>query len=350
VTAEHGRPKRKLVAVFAADAAGYSRLMNADEAATFRLLTADRDIAARLIAQHEGRIANTAGDSILAEFPSTIDALKCSLDIQERIGALNENVSEERRIHFRIGLHVGEVVVSGGDMFGDAVNVAARMQTLAAPGSVCLSEAAHQIVSRNVSIPFEELGPQQVKNLGPTRAYLARPSVEGVTAAIPSVHRAVEAYLARRFYQLCAGALRTITEPEGIEPSSLGPLGALNDLPEADERHLAKRLGLPLKDCIRLLRRLQAKGLVERRKHERRAVLAITDEGRRLFFTLHPRSIAALDRVLAALSESERETLRFLLARVIQANETAVYEEPGWDIGRRVGDAVVARAPDDPEL
>ena len=323
MTAEHGRHKRKLVAVLAADAAGYSRLMNADEAATFRLLTADRDIAARLITQHDGRIANTAGDSILAEFPSAVDALKSALDIQERITAVNENVWEERRIHFRIGLHVGEVVVSGGDIFGDAVNVAARMQALAAPGTVCLSEAAHQIVSRNVTIAFEELGFQQVKNLGPIRAYLARPSVEAVAAAIPSIHRAVEAYLARRFYQLCVCALRAVTEPEGLETVALGPLGALSDVAAADERHLSRRLGLPLKDCTRVLRRLQAKGLIERRKRKGLSVLTITDEGRRLFRTLHPRSIAALDRVLGALSERERETLRFLLARVIQANEAA---------------------------
>ena len=323
MTAEHGRQKRKLVAVLAADAAGYSRLMNSDEAATFRLLTADRDIAARLIAQHDGRIANTAGDSILAEFPSAFDALKSALDIQERITAVNKNVSEERRIHFRIGLHVGEVVVSGGDIFGDAVNIAARMQALAAPGTVCLSEAAHQFVSRNVSIVFEELGLQHVKNLGAMRAYLARPSIEAVTAAIPSIHRAVEAYLARRFYQLCVCALRAITEPEGIETVALGPLGALSDVAEADEAHLAKRLGLPLNDCTRLLRRLQTRGLIERRKRKGRSVLTITEEGRRLFLTLHPRSIAALDRVMAALSEHERETLRFLLARVIQANEAA---------------------------
>ena len=128
------------------------------------------------------------------------------------------------------------------------------MQALAAPGTVCLSEAAHQIVSRNVSIVFEELGLQQVPSLGPIRAYLARPSIEAVTAAIPSIHRAVEAYLARRFYQLCVCALRAITEPEGIETVALGPLGALSDVAEADEAHLAKRLGLPLNDCTRLLR------------------------------------------------------------------------------------------------
>src|SRR5215203_6012546 len=189
---EAGQGPRKLAAIFAADVAEYSRLMNADEAATFRLLHADRELAARLIAQRGGRIANTAGDSILAEFPSAVDALGCALSLQERIAVLNDEVNEDRRITFRIGLHVGEVVVSGGDMFGDAVNVAARMQALARPGSVCLSEVAHLFVQHSVSTQFEDLGLQQVKNINvPIRAYLARPPSTSLASAIPPVHRIV---------------------------------------------------------------------------------------------------------------------------------------------------------------
>src|SRR5262245_33829747 len=134
--------QRRLVAIFCADVAAYTLLINADEAGTLRLLAAHREMTDRLIAQHGGRIANTAGDSILAEFPSAVDALQCALGIQERIAAVHEDVPEERRVCFRIGLHVGEAIVRNGDLFGDAVNVTARMQGLAEPGAICLSGSA----------------------------------------------------------------------------------------------------------------------------------------------------------------------------------------------------------------
>src|SRR4028119_1627543 len=117
--------QRRLAAIFCADVAGYSRLMNADEAGTMRLLASHREMTDRLIQQHGGRSANTAGDSILAEFPSAVDALQCALGIQERIAAVHEEVPEERRVSFRIGLHGGEAMVRSGDLFfGDGVNVA----------------------------------------------------------------------------------------------------------------------------------------------------------------------------------------------------------------------------------
>ena len=157
--------QRRLAAIFCADVAGYSRLMNADEAGTLRLLNSHREMTDRLIQQHGGRIANTAGDSILAEFSSAVDALQCALGIQERIAAVHEEVPEEHRVSFRIGLHVGEAMVRNGDLFGDGVNVAARMQALAEPGTVCMSGTAHGFVYRVMPIAFEDLGPQSVKNL-----------------------------------------------------------------------------------------------------------------------------------------------------------------------------------------
>src|SRR5918999_4930705 len=140
--------QRRLAAIFCADVAGYSRLMNTDEAGTLRLLTSHREMTDRLIQQHGGRIANTAGDSILAEFPSAVDALQCALGIQERIGAVHEEVREDRRVTFRIGIHVGEAMVRDGDLFGDGVNIAARLQSLALPGAVCISSSAHEYVHR----------------------------------------------------------------------------------------------------------------------------------------------------------------------------------------------------------
>ena len=155
--------QRRLAAIFSADVAGYTRLMNADEVGTLRLLTSHREMTDRFIPQHGGRIANTAGDSILAEFPSAVDALRCSLDIQQKVASVNAEVPDERRVMFRIGLHVGEAMIRNGDLFGDGVNVAARMQALAKPGFVCLSAAAHEYVFRIFPLGFEDLGSQWAK-------------------------------------------------------------------------------------------------------------------------------------------------------------------------------------------
>src|SRR5688572_31268202 len=127
---EH-KVERRLAAIFAADVAGYSRLMNRDELGTLRMLTAHREIMDRLIAEHGGRIANTAGDSVLAEFPSAVDAVQCAVAVQERLGDVNATTPEDRRLRFRIGIHLGDVAVRAGDLLGDGVNIAARLEGLA---------------------------------------------------------------------------------------------------------------------------------------------------------------------------------------------------------------------------
>src|SRR5262249_46377460 len=198
--------------IFSADVAGYTRLMSIDEAGTLRLLGFHRDVTDRLIMQHGGRIANTAGDSILAEFPSAVDALQCALDIQEKIAAVNNEIPEARRVRFRIGVHGGEAMVKNGDLFGDAVNVAARMQGLAQPDSVCVSSAAYEYVRMALPLDFEDIGAQHVKNLeAPIRAYLARPSGESRLRALPPVHRRVVSHLARRFHGLLHAAILEVT-------------------------------------------------------------------------------------------------------------------------------------------
>jgi adenylate cyclase len=126
--------KRRLAAIFAADVEGYSRLMGADEVATLDALTARREILDGLIATHGGRIANTAGDSVLAEFGSAVDAVRCAMEAQIALAKANSTLPETRQINFRIGVHVGDVMVRAGDLFGDGVNIAARLQTLARAG------------------------------------------------------------------------------------------------------------------------------------------------------------------------------------------------------------------------
>ena len=180
VPSEPAQPiERKLAAIFAADVAGYSRLMGQDEGGTMRALTAHREVMDRLIAHHRGRIANTAGDSVLAEFPSVVDAVRCAVEVQERLREENEGVPEDRQLRFRIGVHVGDVMVRGGDLLGDGVNLAARLQGLAEPSGIAISGAAHEYVRRAVPLAYADLGEHPIKNIDePLRAFAVR-----VTAA-----------------------------------------------------------------------------------------------------------------------------------------------------------------------
>jgi adenylate cyclase len=166
------RVARKLAAILAADVAGYARLMGLDEVGTLRSLTERRQIMDGIIAEHGGRIVNTAGDGVLAEFPSAVDAVQCAVETQERLAKASASDPADRRLEFRIGVHAGDVMVRGGDLFGDGVNTAARLQALAQPGGVCVSGAVHEHVRKVLPLRFLDLGPQIVKhNDEPVRAY-----------------------------------------------------------------------------------------------------------------------------------------------------------------------------------
>jgi adenylate cyclase len=179
---EH-RVERRLAAILAADVAGYSRLMEKDEVGTLQTLTAYRQIMDRLIAEHGGRIANTAGDSVLVEFGSVVDAIQCSVAVQGQLEEANANTLESHRLQFRIGVHLGDVMAQGADILGDAVNISARLQSLAEPGGICISGAAHDHVRKVVRLTYADLGPQAVKNIEePIRAYLVGPARLSETA------------------------------------------------------------------------------------------------------------------------------------------------------------------------
>ena len=186
-----GETERRLVAIFAADVEGFSRLMGADEVGTLKDLTQRRAILDALIASRRGRIANTAGDSVLAEFGSAVDAVQCAVEAQEALSEANTDLSPNRRINFRIGIHVGDVMIKGGDLFGDGVNIAARLQTLASAGGVCLSSVAYDQVRKILPFAFTELGTQRVKNIDePVRAFnlvAARTAAVGTASANASV-------------------------------------------------------------------------------------------------------------------------------------------------------------------
>src|SRR5215469_1648575 len=172
---------RRLVAVFAADVEGYSRLMGVDEVGTLKGLTERRAILDRLIREHGGRIANTAGDSVLAEFGSAVDAVQCAVEAQAALAEANSSLPADRRINFRIGIHVGDVMVRAGDLFGDGVNIAARLQALAQPGGVCVCGTTYEQVRKVLPVAFTDMGLQQVKNIeDPIRVYAARELAEAI--------------------------------------------------------------------------------------------------------------------------------------------------------------------------
>ena len=179
--------ERRLVAIFAADVEGYSRLMGADEVGTMQDLTQRRGVLDGLIAAHRGRIANTAGDSVLAEFGSVVDAVQCAVEAQAALAEANVDRSPDRHIKFRIGIHVGDVMVKGGDLFGDGVNIAARLQTLASAGGISISGVAHDQVRKILPFAFTDLGAQQVKNIEePVRAFAV--TAKGTVAVAASAN------------------------------------------------------------------------------------------------------------------------------------------------------------------
>lgn len=167
------RVDRRLAAIFAGDIAAYSRLMGADEEGTLRQLKAHRkELVNPKITEHHGRIVKTTGDGMLVEFVSVVDAVRCAVDIQRGMAERNANVPPDKRIQFRIGINVGDIISDDSDIYGDGVNVAARLEALAEPGGICVARNVHDQVRDKLSFSFEDMGEQSVKNIArPVRAY-----------------------------------------------------------------------------------------------------------------------------------------------------------------------------------
>lgn len=159
------RVARRLTTIFCADVAGYSRLMDRDEVGTLTRLKQHREAMTALIERHGGRVVNTWGDGIIADFPSVVEAVQCAVETQQELGARNAALPEDQRLAFRIGINLGDVMVEGGDLYGEGVNVAARLQALAEPGGVMISGTVHELVRGKLTVGFDYVGPQQVKNL-----------------------------------------------------------------------------------------------------------------------------------------------------------------------------------------
>jgi len=164
--------KRKLAAILSADVKGYSRLMGEDEKETVRTLNAYKEVMANLIQQHRGRVVDAPGDNLLAEFGSVVDAVGCAVDIQKELKTRNAEVPENRRMEFRIGVNLGDVIEEGDKIFGDGVNIAARLESLSEAGGICISGTVYDQVENKVSLGYEYLGEQPVKNIAkPVRVY-----------------------------------------------------------------------------------------------------------------------------------------------------------------------------------
>jgi class 3 adenylate cyclase len=164
--------KRKLAAILSADVTEYSRLMREDETATIRMLTAYREVMANLIKQHHGRVVDAVGDNLLAEFASVVDAVQCAIAMQKEIKTRNSQVPDGRKMLFRIGINLGDLVVEGDRIYGDGVNIAARLEALADPGGICISRTAYDQIEDKLPLGYEYLGEQAAKNIiKPIRAY-----------------------------------------------------------------------------------------------------------------------------------------------------------------------------------
>ena len=182
--------RRKLAAILAADVAGYTRLSEQDEEGTARMLLAHRDVIGTLIRHYNGRVANTAGDSVIAEFGSSVEAVRCALDIQEAVRTNNLAIDPERQVQFRIGINVGDVIQQKDDLLGDGVNVAARLEGLAKPGGICLSGEVHDQIQGKLALDFQSIKTNRLKNVSRIiRAYTVRYPEDMPTPAQASFSR-----------------------------------------------------------------------------------------------------------------------------------------------------------------
>ena len=203
--------ERKLTAVFVTDVAGYSRLMGDDHDATVHTLDTYRQVFSDYIQQHKGRVVNAPGDSILAEFGSVMDAVGCAVEVQRELAERNADLPEARRMRFRIGVNLGDVLVKNGELFGDGVNIAARLEALADPGGICISRNVHDQVKSRLNLEYEYLGEHEVKNIAePVRAYRVLTTPGAAAHRVVGAKRALEGRWRRTALMLAAGLVLVV--------------------------------------------------------------------------------------------------------------------------------------------
>jgi len=264
--------KRKISAILAADIAGYSGLVAQDEGETLRRLATSRAVLDDLVSQWGGRILSSAGDAALAEFPSAVDAVRCALDIQEGMGARNLAFPQGRRMLYRIGVTVADVVERDGDLVGDGVNIAAQLSGLAVPGGICVSHAVHEQVANKLSVGFEDLGRQQVKNIpnaihayriAPHPAAIDHSASRGGAGPADSARRrsrrlaglAIAVAIGAVVIALALHALPQGSSVAGSAPVAVPSAGRNASLPfdDAKVRALAASQSIPLPPTLRVM-------------------------------------------------------------------------------------------------
>ena len=222
--------ERKLAAILSADVKGYSRLMGEDEEGTLRTLTASREVMDALIHQHRGRIVGTAGDSVLVEFASVVDAVRCAVEIQQQLKTKNADLLAQHRMEFRIGINLGDVMVDGEQIYGDGVNIAARLEGLAEAGGIFIAGTVYDQVENKLALNYEYLGEQAVKNIvKPVRVYRVVMEVPS-----PLVGEGQGEGVTGR-----AGGTAHLSQPAPGQPQGVAPTISQSSLPLPDKPSIA---------------------------------------------------------------------------------------------------------------
>ena len=236
---------RKLAALLSADVEGYSRLMSEDEAATVHTLTIYRAVIQTLVQEHRGRVVDSPGDNVLAEFASVVDAVQCAVAIQRDLGVRNAELPPRRRMRFRVGINLGDVIVDGDRIYGDGVNIAARLESLAPGGGICIAASVYEQVKGKVALRYEDLGAQAVKNIAePVRVYRVGDELAGAVP-LPSPHQARTAISRRQV--ILAGIALLVALGVGLSVWRLGsrPLSSRSDKPSIAVLPFANMSGDP---------------------------------------------------------------------------------------------------------
>jgi class 3 adenylate cyclase len=211
--------ERKLTAILCADVFGYSRLMGEDEEATPRTLTSYRKLIDGLIQQHRGRFVNSAGDSVVAEFASVVDAVQCAVVIQATLKAENATRQPERRMEFRIGVNLGDVIEEGEQIYGGGVNVAARLESLADPGGICVSGTVCEHLGNRLALSYEDLGEQAVKNIAkPVRVFRVLTEASGAATATSQTQGVARKYVRRGIFSIAGLAIIATAPARHLRP------------------------------------------------------------------------------------------------------------------------------------
>ena len=230
------RVDRRLAAIMAVDVVGYSRLVGADEAGTLARVKAHRvELAEPLIAEHHGRVVRLTGDGALVEFGSAVDAVECAVAIQNGMAEREAAQPEEQRIRYRIGINIGDIVLEDGDIFGDGVNVAARLQEVAEPGGICVSASVREQVRTKIALRFYDLGERRLKNIAAAvRVYRTAPTPSSSSAAVPSIDKPSIAVLP---FENLSGDPEQQYFSDGITEDIITELSRFRSLPSSRAYH-----------------------------------------------------------------------------------------------------------------